>query len=46
MEVELQTFDVKRVKEIAELQGLDSENLTDAAFWSIVSEAIIHYRIE
>jgi len=43
--VELIENDVNRVKEIASLKGLDSENLTDAEFWCIVSEAIIHYKI-
>jgi hypothetical protein len=42
--VELLKTDVKRVKEVAELKGLDAENLTEAEFWCIVSDAIIHYK--
>lgn len=41
--VELENGDVNRVKEIAKLKGLDSENLSEADFWCIVSDAIIHH---
>lgn len=41
MKVELENYDIKRIKKIAHLQGLDSENLTDAEIWCIVSDSLI-----
>jgi hypothetical protein len=39
--VELMPYDVKRIKEIAEFEGKDSNSLTDVDVWGIVSAALI-----
>lgn len=41
--VTLESFDIKRIKEIARLQGKDPDNLSDAEVWDIVSEALIFF---
>jgi hypothetical protein len=41
MKVELSPLDIKRIREIAKLQGNDREELTRIDIWGIVNDALI-----
>ncbi|KTD88691.1 hypothetical protein [Paenibacillus etheri] len=43
MQVRLESFDIKRIKEIAVLEGLDPESF-ETEIWSIVSAALVTFR--
>lgn len=44
MQVRLESFDIKRIKEIAVLEGLDPESLSETEIWSIISAALVIYK--
>jgi hypothetical protein len=44
MQVRLESFDIKRIKEIAVLEGLDPESLSETEIWSIVSAALVTFK--
>jgi hypothetical protein len=44
MQVRLESFDIKRIKEMVVLKGLDPESLSETEIWSIVSAALVTFK--